>query len=202
VNKLFEQVVTDSESTPALRRQRSAALVLHSMSEADRAWALAELSEEERGVLRPLIDELQALGVPADTDWVSSALGTPAPVARSRGREASDPVHRKVARALPEQVVAVLQDEPVELVRRLLGLSSWPWKTEVIAALNTRRGELFDAAPALALSQPPSALDRAALTRFAGQLSGSSHRSQADAIDRSLPGNSLRGWLRSKGLMR
>lgn len=200
MNKLFQQVVTESDSTPTLRRQRSAALVLHSMSEADRAWALSELSEEERGVLRPLIDELQALGVPADTEWVSSALGAPAPLAR--GREASDPTQRKVARARPEQVVAVLQDEPVELVRRLLGLSSWPWKAEVIAALNSRRGELFDAAPALALSQSPSALDRAVLTRFAAQLDGSGHRTEADAADRSLAGNGWRGWLRSKGLMR
>lgn len=200
MNKLFQQVVADNDSTPAIRRQRSAALVLHSMSEADRAWALAELSEEERGVLRPLIDELQELGVPASADWVPSAIGVPAQVAR--GRETRDPVHRKVSRALPEQVASALQDEPVELVRRLLSLSPWPWKAEVIAALNARRGELFDFAPSLAVFPSPSALDRALLARFAAQLERSVGRPADDSSDRSSPGNGWRGWLRSKGLMR
>lgn len=200
MNKLFQQVVADNDSTPAIRRRRSAALVLHSMSEADRAWALAELNEDERAVLRPLIDELQELGVPASADWVPSAIGAPAPVAR--GREAPDPVHRKVSCAQPELVAWALQDEPVELVRRLLSLSPWSWKAEVIAALNARRGELFDSAPALAVSASPSALDRAVLARFAAQLERAGRRPAGESDDQSSPGNGWRGWLRSKGLMR
>lgn len=199
MNKLFQQVVEENESTPALRRQRSAALVLHSMSEADRAWALGELSEEEREVLRPLIEELQALGVRADAQGVSSVLGTLARVAR--GRDASSPAHRQVSRAHPEQVAAVLSDEPVEVVRRLLAMASWPWRAEVVAILNARRGELFEAAPAMAGSTA-LALDQAVLARFAQQLSGQGQGAEWRATAGSPAGPGWLGWLRSRGWLR
>lgn len=199
MNKLFQQVVEENESTPTLRRQRSAALVLHGMSEADRAWALAELSEEERELLRPLIEELQALGVATDAQTVSSALGTLPRVVRRR--DASSPAHRQVARALPDQVLPRLLEEPVELVRRLLAMSAWPWRAEVVAALNARRGELFDADPAIAPSTA-SALDQAVLTRFAQQLSGLGQGAEGGAAAGSSSGPGWLAWLRARGWIR
>jgi hypothetical protein len=194
VNKLFPQVIAETASTPALNRHRSAALVLHSMSAADRAWALAELSDEERSILRPLVEELQSLGVPTDPTWAESVLDVPA---APRGPEQGDSARRRVATALPEQVVSILETEPVELVRRLIGLASWSWRTEVLAMLKARRGDLFEPDPALA-PVAATALDRAILSRFAQQLDGM-YRPPSEDIA------AVTGWrakLRAWGLVR
>jgi hypothetical protein len=196
VSKLFQQVVDETAAAPSLNRQRSAALVLHGMSPADRAWALAELSVEERNVLLPLIDELQSLGVPADPAWAASALDT---AVAASSPEQLDSARRRVAAALPQQVASILEAEPVDLVRRLTAMAAWPWRGEVLALLKARRGDLFEPEPALA---PPAAtaLDRAILARFAQQLDGLYRRPADDAAATS--GNGWRAKLRAWGLVR
>lgn len=60
---------------------RRAALTLHALSVADRAWLMRQLSPGQRATMASLLAELDSLGIPRDAALVQEALvGTPAPV--------------------------------------------------------------------------------------------------------------------------
>jgi hypothetical protein len=158
VNALFEQSIAPSAGASA---RRSAALLLHGMSEPDRSWAWQQLSDYQREALAPLLRELHELGVPRDVELLHDMVGTapatgPVPVT----------ARERVAHAPAARMAALLAVEPAGLVRRLIALGPWPWQDEAMAVLRTRRGELFEpVSPDTNLAA--TALDEALLRRLA-----------------------------------
>lgn len=101
---------------------RQAALALHGVSAADRAWVLARLDDAQRAELIDYLDELQALGIPAD-----SSLATV-------GGSQSTTV---------DGTFSALQQEPVWLLAMLLRARQWDWQASLMAGLDVaRRGAL------------------------------------------------------------
>ena len=59
------------DTAPSLRR---AALALHALSPADRAWVLGQLTKPQQQALQPLLAELVELGIPPDAQLVRQVL--------------------------------------------------------------------------------------------------------------------------------
>jgi hypothetical protein len=103
---------------------RRAALALHAMSAADRAWALDALDERERTAIEPLLGELEALGLESDPGLFETALddaarsASPARVDTPSGRPPA------LADADAADIAFALTDEParaIALVLRSIG---------------------------------------------------------------------------------
>lgn len=158
---LFEQAVAPAAGQTA---QRSAALLLHGMSEADRAWAWEQLGEPQRATLAPLLQELRELGVPRDQALVSELIAEVPPQA-APARTARE----RVAAADAVQVAQLLCPEPALLARRLLALGPWPWQSQVLMALRAQHGEALEPMSDERVVPAP-ALDEALLERMAERL--------------------------------
>jgi len=161
VSVFFEQAVAPAADDSA---QRSAALLLHGMGEADRAWAWEQLDNAQRATLAPLMQELRELGVPRDALLLRDVIAE-APVPASRMESARD----RVAGADPAHLAQLLYPEPAGLVQRLLALGPWPWQSQVLALLRARRGEVFEPGAGDS-TNPATALDQALLERLAERV--------------------------------
>ncbi|MBX3625329.1 MAG: hypothetical protein KF892_09980 [Rhizobacter sp.] len=128
--KLLEATSAGAASSPEMRR---AALLLHSMSAADRAWTLEQLSTEDRSRLVPLLSELSGLGIPGDPALVSDALNATA----APGSPHEQP-HNTTAQALLR--------EPDRLIVTLLRCGPWAWQASLFAALTPARRRSIEAA--------------------------------------------------------
>ena len=170
---LFEPSLDPAVAQPS---RRSAALMLHGMSDADRAWAWSRLDDTHRQALTPLLQELQDLGVPRDAALLGDAVAAD-PVAPSAAPRTA---RQHVAAADAVQVADALAAEPAGLVRRLLALGPWPWQDAVLAALRTRRADAFEPVDQN-IDAPATALDEALLARLADRLSQVSATTRADA---------------------
>ena len=104
-------------AAPETLRARQAALLLHGLPAAVRQQVLARLSAPEALRLRPLLDELSALGIP--TTRVASIEEPRSAVERAK-------------QLRPEAVLQALRHRPPETVALLLRAVDWPWKREVI----------------------------------------------------------------------
>lgn len=134
---------------------RRAALVLHSLSLDDRRRLLAQLPLREQEVLRPLLDELSAIGMPAEPDLVRQAVATPS------AAQATDPdTGNGIDDIDPHVVVRALAAEPPLLVAEVLSLRAWRWAAPLLAALPEPRRR--DVHAALALTARPDAGKRRA----------------------------------------
>ena len=133
---------------------RSAALTLHALDAGDRQWLLEGLSEPQRRVLLPLLEELRALGIPGDPSLL-------------RDLHAEDGAHTPAPawpQALGPAEVAtlarVLGDEPLGLTRALLAIRDWSWAPQLLAAMDEgRRRQLQEHAPA----RPPAPVLQSAI---------------------------------------
>lgn len=147
--------------TPEPRGARHAALLLHAMSPADREWMLGELPSSERANLLPLLAELEALGIESDPALIDDAIsgatpaGSPTATPFAAGR-LSGPISDEAAlHALDAQQVRVLveclRSEPLGLVGELLRLADWPWREDLLAALEPAQRRKIEAS----LSETP-----------------------------------------------
>jgi hypothetical protein len=124
-----------------MNRSRQAALAIHALSPADRAWLIDRLTARQREALEPLLRELLELGIPADTALVDEALRASA--APGSGEQT---LHQQVAALSPAQLGVLLRDEPAPFVACLLAMHAWPWAQDYIDGLDTaRRRKLLDA---------------------------------------------------------
>lgn len=145
-----------ADAAPVPISVRKAALLLHTLGTNDREWLVAQLADRDRTMLRPLLSELRALGIPVDRrlvdDAVAVARKTPEPPASGKGSAPSDAVRRAAAAAGvdaalvalvegadPVRLAGLLRSEPPGLVARLLAIHAWPWSREVLAELGAVR---------------------------------------------------------------
>jgi hypothetical protein len=173
LNTLFEQAVSDQATTPAgADPRRSAALLMHGLSEMDRRWAWSRLEASEQAALGPLLQELRELGVPADAGWVREVLSVAAPPASpSPAPAARDDARARIAAADAGTVCELLLQEPAALVVRLMALGPWPWADQVLGRLRAQRGAVIEPAGDREgeLRSAP-ALDQALLAQLAARL--------------------------------
>jgi hypothetical protein len=124
---------------------RRAALALHGLPPADRAWMLEQLAPAQRQPLARLLDELRELGIPAEPIEIALPL------------DAASRLRRAPARA----VRRLLAGEPDGVVAAVLAIEPWPWSGAVLArlprvrrrAIAARLQRRRDASPAPRLDQ-------------------------------------------------
>lgn len=134
-------------------QERRAALELHRLGPADRGWVLGRLTAAEQARLRPLLAELDAMGVRFDDlpDELSDGLPDELPDTRAEdlpGGSASPASPRASPQAWPRAalraalraadptaVAAVLATEPAWLVRHIFAADTWPWQETVRRAM-------------------------------------------------------------------
>src|SRR5262245_57688532 len=102
---------------------RQSALMLHGLGKTDQQWILAHLDSTDREIVSDHLTELKALGIPADRTFTA----VPRP---STGKR--DLLH--IASA--NQMLNVLANEPVWLIRHVLALDNWHWRDAFLAALD------------------------------------------------------------------
>jgi hypothetical protein len=107
-----------------------AALALHALAEADRAWLLEALSTEERNRLHPLLGELEELGIPRDGGLLET-LASGEPQAPTRERNALEDLTVAGVRRLAQ----VLTGEPPRLIGLLVACRPWPWRDQLLSCL-------------------------------------------------------------------
>lgn len=166
------------EPPPTVRR---AALAVHALADVDRQWMLAQLPPARRDLLVPLLEELQALGIPADPrmlDDVVHAVGAdpaPAPAPARPERDDFTLQRQALARLDAARAAALLRGEPPGLVAQLLEIQRWPWREALLEQLGpVKKRRIEEAQEGLRRrlgSRPPEALQRvlvASLHRRAG----------------------------------
>lgn len=119
---------------------RRAALALHALPDSDRAWVLQTLPRADGEVLRPLLEDLEGLGIPRDPAYLATIEARPA----ARTERPSD---REWPASLDADGVAglvrVLAREPIAVTRLLLSMGAWAWTPALLAAMDdTRREEV------------------------------------------------------------
>lgn len=110
------------------RSSRRAALLVHALSPADRAWLLESLNPVDRAPLEALLAELQALGIPRDDALINQTL-------RVSLTPASSSVEDELRRLDAAQVRLLahdLQRECPTLAARLLAAHEWPWQAMLL----------------------------------------------------------------------
>jgi hypothetical protein len=135
---------------------RRTALLLHAMSQADRNWMLNQLGGEAESSLTDMLDELVALGIPADQGLLSRAaesfgsahrMTTPAhSTAELNSVDARiyqigvlEHVMASLKDATPASLLQVLKDEPPELIARLLACHAWSWREGLLEQFGQAR---------------------------------------------------------------
>lgn len=153
---------------------RQAALLMHTLGDADRRWMLSQLGPAARTEAEQLLAELATLGVPADPVLLHAVLtrppghgngarsGTAASASAASAADSDLPLDR-LARATVPEMVALLQNEPDALIACLLKearQADWSWRTGLLDRLGPARrrriGELLaeDAASSASASSP------------------------------------------------
>jgi hypothetical protein len=131
---------------------RRAALALYALTDADREQILGDLAASEQAALRGHLQELQELGF----ERASAPLLRPLAPARTPAAPASA---AEVIDAAPAAALyAILQDEPLSLLKPLLAVRRWRWQAELLA--------LFPAARRVALQAASTSTVAPALEQF------------------------------------
>lgn len=174
---------------------RKAALVLHGLGADDRRWLLSRLPQQQRDTVQPLLDELAALGVPADAQLVEQLLGSHRTAAALSGQEPFE-----LAQAAAVDVARIVGDESPALVATLLNVHDWPWHAQFLSLLPPTRRRLVEEALAKLKARQaagphgkPAALEAALVHEVAKRAGGVAQRS---APERGALSHRFAGWLR------
>lgn len=144
--EVLNDIASSNETSIGVRR---AALYIHGVSEQDQRWLLERLSDAERRVLTPLLEELSQLGIPKEGFEISGdVLSGKALQVERKDSEVRPPsisvsgVDRSFVVAevsetdqilfLEETSVSILrralEDEPIELLACILDFHPWKWR--------------------------------------------------------------------------
>ena len=119
---------------------RQAALVLHGLADADRAWMLSQLAPEQAVQVGALLAELRELGLPNDPSFATQALGAEQLAAmRVQPPAAPQGPAEAVRAAAPDRMLRVLEGECPGFVAILLASDDWPWRAAFFASLSPAR---------------------------------------------------------------
>ncbi|TWD85735.1 hypothetical protein FB547_105247 [Variovorax beijingensis] len=142
-------------SRPESHGARHAALLLHAMSSEDRSWMLEALPASERADLVPLLEELEALGIERDPALIGDATaGVPYAALPEQDFAALAPQPFPVSdeamlHALDDEqvreLVACLRTEPAGFIVEWLRLADWPWREDLLAALEPAQRRRIEA---------------------------------------------------------
>lgn len=108
--------------------ERRAALALHALSAHDRQRVMAKLSPSFVNALQPLLDELDALGIPKGRPWVADDAIVPSPSSPHTADA------RKLWALAADQVLALLTDQSLDTVAVIVACTDWPWRDQVVKA--------------------------------------------------------------------
>lgn len=114
---------------------RHAALLLHAMGPADRNWMLDALSSAQRQQISGLLQELEVVGVSRDPLLISEATAD----GDSSDRPSDEEFLMALDRSGVERAVAYLRTEPAELLAQWLQCAHWPWKEDLLGALEANK---------------------------------------------------------------
>lgn len=119
-----------------------AALLLHAMQASDRLWLLAQLMPSQRSALAGLLEELHALGIPADPALLESAPESRQPEACPAAnaapvKETRASMQAVLSKASASSISEIMVAEPPALIAALLSLSAWPWRDAVLLELES-----------------------------------------------------------------
>lgn len=144
--EVLNDIGSSNETSIGVRR---AALYIHGVSEQDQRWLLERLSDAERRVLTPLLEELSRLGIPKEGFEISGeVLSDEAHKVDRKGIDtgtlnlSAAGIDRAIVIAdasetdqilfLEEASVSILrralEDEPIELLACILDLHPWKWR--------------------------------------------------------------------------
>jgi hypothetical protein len=166
---------------------RRAALLVHAMAPADRAFILDALPEAQRTTLRGLLEELEALGIARDPAWVADATGHA--VHAPRGPLSDEERLRALDEEEMDSMVRLMRAEPAGVVARWLCAGDWPWHDQLLAGLEPGHRRRVEALlPVSASSVPPPAMRAALFAAVSGRL-------QAPMPERTAPRPGLRHLL-------
>lgn len=147
---------------------RRAALALHALGGADRAWVLGQLPPDQRERLQPLLRELADLGIPADRSLLADVLDAqPKALHPSRvdapaddhesGQDGFARKRAALSRLEAGRMAALLQTEPAGLIAQLLHAHAWPWRQAVLEQLGAvKRRRVEEALDGLRRQMPPA----------------------------------------------
>lgn len=171
-----------STGAPESRGARHAALLLHAMSPEDRSWMLEALPASERAGLVPLLAELEALGIERDPALIDDATADASSAAMPEQDFAAmglpqvavsdEAMLRALDGSQVRELVACLRTEPVGLITEWLRLADWPWREDLLAALEPAQrrrieGKLLAIGPGL---QAPPGMRAAMISAVAERL--------------------------------
>lgn len=168
---------------------RHAALLLHAMAPADRAWMLEALPAAERDELQGLLAELEALGIASDPTLIADATASTARSAPAQRAPMSDEeMLHALDGAQQSAMIRLVRAEPVGLIAAWLRVADWPWSEGLLNALEPGHRRRVEAAlSAAASSSTPPALRAALIAAVAARL-----REQASADARPRPWRELK----------
>ncbi len=161
----FPDMAPPAQPSWQTAKSRQAALMLHAMEPADRAWILEQLPRTERVALQSLLAELEALGIPPDRDCLDGLAGlreaspstqpaveavvAPGSVLANGHGEPAPDEHVPDGDALMSldteksaRLAQAWRAQPALLVAQALSLRPWPWRAallEQLPALQRRR---------------------------------------------------------------
>lgn len=130
---------------------RQSALLLHAMQHGDRQWVLERLPADERNQVAPLLEELEALGIPRNRDLLQTAITqSAAPVESTAPSDSPESEAAFMLRSLDSippherapawtRLCAVLKEEPAGLIAQMLQLHDWSWKESALKAITPRK---------------------------------------------------------------
>lgn len=168
--------------------RRQAALLLHAMPSRDREWAMSQLDPADRVELLALLDELQALSIPADRALLKEAIGTPPvwvgaePQGRNEGIIALVTGLDQLDETGLRSLFGMLQREPPRLVAVLLRLHDWRWRSRLLESLGRERRRQIEAALAELAGGVPENLGRALLNALTNRFPVATPRAQRASV--------------------
>lgn len=177
--------------------ERRAALLVHALPEADRAWVLDALPGGQKADLLALLQELHEMNIAPDAQWLQECLPSNPPQAAAawtpaygpgaslpkaealNHADAASPDLAALGPAQLAELARLLGQEPVSLSARFLRARPWPWRDKLLSLMNASaqmqlRQALRDNAPGWeeegTLPRPGASLDAALVDAIARRL--------------------------------
>jgi hypothetical protein len=121
-------------AAPETVQARRAALLLHSLSASARSEVIARLSDAESARLRPLLNEIECIGL--SPSFAADLHEVPLPAAPL---PAGVTLYEQVERLSAEQVASRVANCTPATIAHLLHAAEWPWKAQLLGLLSDAR---------------------------------------------------------------